>query len=80
MHIMDLSSGSFGIQGPSPLHDPVVASPDQTPFTVSVVMARSPFQRVNAGIVRVEQLGDYANQSTIPATGPRAIRLFAGFH
>ena len=35
-------------------------------FVVSFVMAWSPFQRANAGIIWVEQPGDYANP--IPTT------------
>lgn len=36
-------------------------------------MAWSPFQRANAGIIWVEQPGDYANPiPTTPATGPEA--------
>ena len=39
-------------------------------------MAWSPFQRANAGIILVEQPGDYANpMPTTPATGPREQRL-----
>ena len=39
-------------------------------------MAWSPFQRANAGIISVEQPGDYANpMPTTPATGPREQRL-----
>jgi hypothetical protein len=38
---------------------------------VSLVMAWSPFQRANAGIIGVEQPGDYANPiPTTSATGP----------
>jgi hypothetical protein len=38
---------------------------------VSFVMAWSPFQRANAGIIWVEQPGDYANPiPTAAATGP----------
>jgi hypothetical protein len=38
---------------------------------VSLVMAWSPFQRANAGIIWVEQPGDYANPiPTTSATGP----------
>jgi hypothetical protein len=38
---------------------------------VSLVMAWSPFQRANAGIVRVTQPGDYANPiPTTSAPGP----------
>ena len=41
-------------------------------FVVSFVMAWSPFQRANAGIIWVEQPGDYANPiPTTSATGPR---------
>src|SRR5208282_4924996 len=40
-------------------------------FVVSFVMAWSPFQRANAGIIWVEQPGDYANPiPTTSATGP----------
>src|SRR5271168_337006 len=40
-------------------------------FVVSLVMAWSPFQRANAGIIWVEQPGDYANPiPTTAATGP----------
>src|SRR5271166_6316703 len=40
-------------------------------FVVSFVMAWSPFQRANAGIIGVEQPGDYANPiPTTSATGP----------
>ncbi|HTR12254.1 MAG TPA: hypothetical protein VMI72_03115 [Roseiarcus sp.] len=39
-------------------------------------MAWSPFQRANAGIVRVRQPGDYANPiPTTPATGPADMAL-----
>jgi hypothetical protein len=39
-------------------------------FVVSFVMAWSPVQRSNAGIIWVQQPGDYANQiSTTLATG-----------
>jgi hypothetical protein len=39
---------------------------------VSFVMAWSPFQRANAGIIWVEQPGDYANPiPTTAATGPK---------
>jgi hypothetical protein len=39
---------------------------------VSLIMAWSPFQRANAGIIGVEQPGDYANPiPTTSATGPR---------
>jgi hypothetical protein len=41
---------------------------------VSLVMAWSPFQRANAGIIGVEQPGDYANPiPTTSATGPFGI-------
>src|SRR5271166_5609267 len=41
-------------------------------FVVSLVMAWSPSQRANAGIIWVEQPRDYANPiPTTPATGPR---------
>src|ERR1700758_4373209 len=41
------------------------------PFVVSFVMAWSPFQRANAGIIWVEQPGDYAGPiPTTSATGP----------
>jgi hypothetical protein len=40
-------------------------------FVVFFVMAWSPFQRANAGIIGVEQPGDYANPiPTTSATGP----------
>jgi zinc transporter len=40
---------------------------------VSLIMAWSPFQRANAGIIGVEQPGDYANPiPTTSATGPQA--------
>src|SRR5271166_2648231 len=40
-------------------------------FVLSFVMAWSPFQRANAGIVWVRQPGDYANPiPTTSATGP----------
>jgi hypothetical protein len=42
---------------------------------VSLVMAWSPFQRANAGIIWVEQPGDYANPiPTTSATGPFSFR------
>ncbi|MFZ3182248.1 MAG: hypothetical protein WBO09_18725 [Methylocystis silviterrae] len=42
-------------------------------FVVSFVMAWSPIQRSNAGIIWVQQPGDYANQfPTTSATGPIA--------
>src|SRR5271166_5401847 len=42
-------------------------------FVLSFVMAWSPFQRANAGIVWVRQPGDYANPiPTTSATGPLA--------
>ena len=41
---------------------------------VSFVMAWSPFQRANAGIIWVEQPGDYADPiPTTPATGPALV-------
>src|SRR5208337_4680012 len=43
-------------------------------FVVSLIMAWSPFQRANAGIIGVEQPGDYANPiPTTSATGPSAV-------
>ena len=43
-------------------------------FVVSFVMAWSPFQRANAGIIWVEQPGDYANPiPTTSATGPNLV-------
>src|SRR5208283_3604851 len=40
-------------------------------FVVSFIMAWSPFRRANAGIIGVEQPGDYANPiPTTSATGP----------
>src|SRR5271157_5096788 len=50
-------------------------------FVVSFVMAWSPFQRSNAGIIWVEQPADYANPiPTTSATGPRGSRLGAETH
>src|SRR5271156_3259215 len=57
-------------------------------FVVSLVMAWSPFQRANAGIIWVEQPGDYANPiPTTAATGPRELHsasretgIFLGDH
>ena len=45
-------------------------------LVVSLIMAWSPFQRANAGIIGVEQPGDYANPiPTTSATGPRRLPI-----
>src|SRR5271163_371651 len=51
-------------------------------FVVSLVMAWSPFQRANAGIIWIEQPGDYANPiPTTAAMGPpeRLAELLSGY-
>ena len=59
--------------GSNQLSKSIMSAATAAAFVIFCVMAWSPFQRSNAGIVWVRQPGDYANQiPTKPATAPAA--------